>query len=92
MRCGLIGFSLAAIQYYWSKQTVETFYQQAINSQAEIIYLGETVCSKRRELKAKDWLELGRQLATRCSDQGTSTVFKILLIISSCVIFSASAS
>lgn len=55
-------FSLGAIQYYWPKDQVEAFYQQAATSQAEHIYLGETVCSKRRELKMKDWLKLAQEL------------------------------
>ena len=55
--------SLGAIQYYWSKAQVEQFYQQALTSHAEIVYLGEAVCSKRRELKSKGWLELAKMLA-----------------------------
>ena len=54
--------------YYWPKAEMEQFYLAAINSQAEIIYLGETVCSKRRELKFTDYLELARQL-TRAGKQ-----------------------
>ncbi len=57
-------YSLGAIQYYWPKQTVEDFYQQAANSNADIIYLGESVCSKRRELRQKDWLGIAKALAT----------------------------
>jgi collagenase-like PrtC family protease len=40
--------ALGPILYYWPKQTIETFYQAALDSSADIIYLGETVCSKRR--------------------------------------------
>ncbi|MEI6895952.1 MAG: U32 family peptidase [Psychromonas sp.] len=54
--------SLGPILYYWPKQRVEDFYQQAMDSDADIIYLGETVCSKRRELKARDWIQLAKQL------------------------------
>lgn len=55
--------SLGPLLYYWPKQTVEDYYQQAINSDADIIYLGETVCSKRRELKTQDWISLACDLA-----------------------------
>ncbi|PKH01019.1 U32 family peptidase [Psychromonas sp. MB-3u-54] len=55
--------ALGPLLYYWEKQTVETFYQQALTSEADIIYLGETVCSKRRELKTRDWINLAKQLA-----------------------------
>ncbi|KGK00580.1 U32 family peptidase [Thalassotalea sp. ND16A] len=56
-------FSLGANQYYWPKATIAEFYQQAATSNADIIYLGETVCSKRRELRQKDWLNLAQELA-----------------------------
>ena len=57
-------FSLGPSLFFWPKQEVESFYQQALTSSADIIYLGETVCSKRRELRVKDWLNLARELAT----------------------------
>ena len=48
--------SLGPSLFFWPKNDVEAYYQQALNSNADIIYLGETVCSKRRELRAKDWI------------------------------------
>jgi len=56
-------FSLGPSLFFWPKQAVETFYQQAKSSDADIIYLGETVCSKRRELRVKDWLNVAKELA-----------------------------
>ncbi|MBQ0532874.1 U32 family peptidase [Providencia huaxiensis] len=56
-------YSLGSVLYYWPKQTLEDFYQHAMQSDADIIYLGETVCSKRREMKPNDWIELAQQLA-----------------------------
>lgn len=55
-------FSLGPLLYFWPKDTVEEFYRQAMASDADIIYLGETVCSKRRELKPKDWINLAKRL------------------------------
>lgn len=55
-------YSLGSVLYYWSKETLIQFYQQAMNSSADIIYLGETVCSKRREMQAADWLELAKEI------------------------------
>ncbi|MEN3261439.1 U32 family peptidase [Sodalis endosymbiont of Spalangia cameroni] len=55
-------YSLGPVLYYWPKPTLETFYRQAAESQADIIYLGETVCSKRRLMKTGDWLAMARQL------------------------------
>ncbi|MEC5319449.1 U32 family peptidase [Brenneria populi subsp. brevivirga] len=56
-------YALGAILYYWPKNDIESFYQSAVNSSADIIYLGETVCSKRRAMKVTDWLDLARQVA-----------------------------
>lgn len=56
-------YALGPILYFWPKAETEAFYQAAANSEADIVYLGETVCSKRRELKAQDWLALARELA-----------------------------
>ncbi len=62
-------FSLGPSLFFWPKNQVEDFYQQAKHSDADIIYLGETVCSKRRELKAKDWLALAKSLASETNKQ-----------------------
>ena len=56
-------FSLGPSLFFWPKQQVESFYHKALSSQADIIYLGETVCSKRRELRANDWLKLASNMA-----------------------------
>jgi collagenase-like PrtC family protease len=56
-------YSLGAILYYWPKAETEAFYQSAVNSSADIIYLGETVCTKRREMKVNDWLDVAREVA-----------------------------
>jgi collagenase-like PrtC family protease len=54
--------SLGPIQYFWEREKVFEFYREAAECTAEIVYLGETVCSKRRELKLEDWLAIGRDL------------------------------
>ncbi|HIE5974960.1 TPA: U32 family peptidase [Proteus mirabilis] len=56
-------YALGSVLYYWQKETLETFYQQAKQSDADIIYLGETVCSKRRETKPQDWINLAKEVA-----------------------------
>lgn len=55
--------SLGPLLYFWPKQQVQDFYAKAAASSVDIIYLGESICSKRRELTGKDWIALGEQLA-----------------------------
>ena len=54
--------SLGNIQFFWSKQDVFDFYDQAKSSLADTVYLGESVCSKRRELRLEDWLSIAKEL------------------------------
>ena len=54
--------SLGPIQYFWERQRVLDFYQQAADSAVETIYLGEVICSKRRLIKPEDWFAIGREL------------------------------
>lgn len=72
-------FSLGPILYFWAREDVQDFYRQAINSSADIIYLGETVCSKRRELKADDWISLAREI----SAQGKQVVLSTMALLES---------
>jgi collagenase-like PrtC family protease len=57
-------YSLGPLLYFWPKQNVEAFYQQAKQSSADIIYLGESVCAKRREMKPAHWFELAKELSS----------------------------
>ncbi|CFR18996.1 U32 family peptidase [Yersinia kristensenii] len=56
-------YALGAVLYYWPKTDIEAFYQAAASSSADIIYLGENVCTKRREMKVGDWLALAKEVA-----------------------------
>ncbi|EMH4163430.1 U32 family peptidase [Pluralibacter gergoviae] len=56
-------YALGPVLYYWPKETLEDFYQQAACSSADIVYLGEAVCSKRRATKVGDWLEMAKAVA-----------------------------
>lgn len=55
-------FSFGAVQYFWPRQAMLEFYQQVADSDVDIVYLGETVCSKRRELKFNDYLDIAHML------------------------------
>ncbi len=55
--------SLGPLQYFWPRETTLAFYRDACEWPLDVVYLGETVCSKRRELALRDWLELADRLA-----------------------------
>lgn len=55
-------FSLGPILYFWEKAQVERFYRTAADSAVDSVYLGETVCAKRRELRLSDYLAIAHQL------------------------------
>ncbi len=54
--------SIGPITYFWERQQVLDFYRQAADSPAEIVYLGEVICSKRRLVKPEDWFAIGGEL------------------------------
>lgn len=70
-------YSLGPVLYYWPKETLEDFYQQAAQSSADVIYLGEAVCSKRRATKVADWLEMAKSLA----NSGKQVVLSTLALV-----------
>lgn len=50
------------------------FYEQVSRSPIDIVYLGETVCAKRRQLSLGDWLDLGYKLRERGKQVVLSTL------------------
>ena len=55
--------ALGPLLYYWPRERVLAFYEAAAGSAADIVYLGEVVCSRRHELAFEDWLALADALA-----------------------------
>lgn len=55
--------ALGPILFFWPKATVLDFYSRMVGLPLDVIYLGETVCSKRREMSGRDWLALARDIA-----------------------------
>ncbi|MFQ6371289.1 U32 family peptidase [Shewanella sp. YIC-542] len=56
--------SLGPLLYCWSKPDVYAFYEQVAASNIPLVYLGESVCSRRRQVKWADYLALARMLKT----------------------------
>jgi collagenase-like PrtC family protease len=55
--------SLVPVFYYWAEEDLRNFYEEVAASSVDIVYLGETVCSKRRSLNFEGWMELAGKLA-----------------------------
>ena len=69
--------SLGPILYFWSKETLLECYQKVAESPVDIVYLGETICSKRRSLDINDWLEIASML----QEAGKEVVISTLSLI-----------
>ena len=54
--------ALGPLLYYWPRNTVFRFYETMAATPVDVVYLGETVCSRRHELRLADWLEIAAQL------------------------------
>ncbi len=55
--------ALGPLQYYWPRQQVFDFYEAIAATPVDIVYLGETVCARRHELRVQDWADIAKKLA-----------------------------
>lgn len=69
--------SLGPVQYYWDRDSLFDFYKRIEKTNIDIVYLGETVCSKRKMLRREDWLKLAKQL----QDAGKEVVLSSMTLI-----------
>jgi collagenase-like PrtC family protease/predicted lipid carrier protein YhbT len=66
--------ALGPLLYYWPRQQVFDFFETVAACEAiDIVYLGETVCSRRHELRLDDWIELAARLAAAGKEAILST-------------------
>lgn len=70
--------TLGPLLYYWPRETTLAFYQAVAASAVDRVYLGETVCTKRRELTAADYLAVADML----QQAGKEVVLSTLALIS----------
>ncbi|MBL0122129.1 MAG: U32 family peptidase [Betaproteobacteria bacterium] len=71
--------SLGPLLYYWPRDKVLAFYNRVATWPVDSVYLGETVCSKRYELRMDDWLQIAKQL----TDAGKEVVLSTCELIES---------
>ena len=55
--------ALGPLLYYWPRQQVFDFYEAIAATPVDIVYLGETVCARRHELRVQDWADIAKKLA-----------------------------
>jgi collagenase-like PrtC family protease len=75
----MLKLALGPLLYYWPRAKVMEFYEEISGSPVDIVYLGETVCSRRHELRAADWLAVA-ELLQGC---GKEVVMSTLALIES---------
>jgi collagenase-like PrtC family protease len=71
--------SLGPLLYYWARNDVLDFYKAMAATPVDIVYLGETVCSRRHELRLADWISI----AARLRDAGKEVVLSTQVLIES---------
>lgn len=65
--------TLGSLLYFWPAAEVRQFYGQVADWPVDVVYLGETVCARRREMKLPDWLEIADQLTAAGKEVVMST-------------------
>ncbi len=70
---GRLKLALGPLLYYWPRTAVMQFYAGIAESAADIVYLGEVVCSRRHEMRFEDWVEVGDLLAAHGKEVVFST-------------------
>jgi collagenase-like PrtC family protease len=71
--------ALGPLLYYWPRETVFSFYEAMAATAVDVVYLGETVCSRRHEVRLADWLEI----AARLSAAGKEVVLSTQVLLES---------
>jgi len=65
--------AVGAVLYYWPREALLDFYARIAASAADVVYVGEAVCSRRHALRLDDWLALARDLAAAGKEVVLST-------------------
>ena len=66
--------ALGPILSFWSAGQIRDFYRQVRDWPVDIVYLGETVCAKRRSLDTEGWLAVADELSAAGKEVVLSTL------------------
>ncbi|EQD30478.1 protease [mine drainage metagenome] len=66
--------ALGPVLYHWSSDRLLDFYETVAKAPVDIVYLGETICSKRRNLRWMEWMQIGHMLKDRDKEVVLSTL------------------
>jgi collagenase-like PrtC family protease len=66
--------SLGPVLYYWPREQLLAFYEQVAASAVDIVYIGETICSKRTLMRTDDWFDLAARLQAAGKEVVISTL------------------
>lgn len=69
-----VRLSLGPIQYHWTREKMFDFYRTIETTPIDIVYLGETVCSKRRSFRHQDWIDVAERLQAAGKEVVLSTL------------------
>ncbi len=75
----MMKLALGPVLYYWARDTLLNFYEEIAATPVDIVYLGETVCSRRHNLRLQDWLDV----AAKLTDAGKQVVLSTQVLIES---------
>ena len=70
----MMKLALGPIPNFWPHDRVVAFYERAAEWPVDIVYVGETVCPKRRDSTFEDWLTLAEGLTAAGKEVVLSTL------------------
>ena len=73
------GIALGPLLYYWPREAVLQFYASVADAPVDRVYLGETVCTRRHEIRHAQWLEIAQMLR----DAGKEVVLSTPVLVES---------
>jgi collagenase-like PrtC family protease len=65
--------TLGPLLYYWPRERVFEFYEEAAGWPLDTVYLGEAVCGKRHQMRPQDWGDIAARLAAAGKEVVLST-------------------